>query len=414
MKKIMALLLSVLMVLTMTVSAFAADTVTVGANNIDRISISNVLSQSETSSGDSQKVYNLYTCQAPAVVTLLKDGGYLAVISGYGEMLAPDGMAPEDAENGIYDLSLGATYTLEKPGYYSVNIGLGTWQTDENNANRLSEDTMLVVVQVVDGETAAESALVAPKNYTAYSTTSRVLVNGTEINFEAYNIFDNNYFKLRDIAMAISGTDKQFDVSWDAATGAVALLSGQTYKAVGGELADGDGINKTAINGTSNITKDGVAVSLKAYMINDNNYFKLRDLGQALDFEVSWDGTNNCILIDTTKPYTGADVPAPAESSIVYYEAYPHVPDYGAIADAKPISEGPRTEAGVTAYGYTYAVADITQEESHAFGAAMSKAGYSIKSSQETALIFINDEGKEVALVAENNGTEDVIYIFIF
>jgi hypothetical protein len=56
---------------------------------------------------------------------------------------------------------------------------------------------------------------------TAKPTTANVLVNGIAVKFEAYNIGGNNYFKLRDLAMALSGTGKQFDVSWDAAENAI-------------------------------------------------------------------------------------------------------------------------------------------------------------------------------------------------
>ena len=56
--------------------------------------------------------------------------------------------------------------------------------------------------------------------------------------------------------------------------------------------------------GTIKTKKNGKAVAFEAYTIRSNNYFKLRDLGQAFDFDVSWDGANNCIVIDTTKPYT--------------------------------------------------------------------------------------------------------------
>ena len=52
---------------------------------------------------------------------------------------------------------------------------------------------------------------------TAKPTASKVLVNGKEVAFDAYNISDNNYFKLRDIALQISGTEKQFEVQWDEA-----------------------------------------------------------------------------------------------------------------------------------------------------------------------------------------------------
>lgn len=59
---------------------------------------------------------------------------------------------------------------------------------------------------------------------------------------EAYNINGNNYFKLRDLAMIVSGTDKQFDVAWGFSpafnkyiTG-INLTKGSAYTVVGGEM----------------------------------------------------------------------------------------------------------------------------------------------------------------------------------
>ena len=81
------------------------------------------------------------------------------------------------------------------------------------------------------------------------------------------------------------------------------LVSDKYYDAVGGELQEGDGTNKNYALSTSALLKDGANVELKAYLINENNYFKLRDLGKLIDFNVSWDGANNCIIIDTSASY---------------------------------------------------------------------------------------------------------------
>ncbi|MGO4119405.1 hypothetical protein ACEQ6C_40435, partial [Rhizobium ruizarguesonis] len=51
-----------------------------------------------------------------------------------------------------------------------------------------------------------------PETLSAAPTDSKVLVNGKTISFEAYNINGNNYFKLRDFAAAVNGTEKQFEV----------------------------------------------------------------------------------------------------------------------------------------------------------------------------------------------------------
>ncbi|WP_251447560.1 leucine-rich repeat protein [Vermiculatibacterium agrestimuris] len=133
---------------------------------------------------------------------------------------------------------------------------------------------------------------------------STVIVDGKEIAFDAYTINENNYFKLRDLAMGLTGSSKQFEVTWDGANNAINLVSGQSYTVVGGELTPGDGTNKTAVQNSSIIYLNGQPIQLAAYTINNNNYFKLRDVGQTFGFDVSWDGSNNTIVVDTNHSYT--------------------------------------------------------------------------------------------------------------
>ncbi|MDF1618322.1 hypothetical protein P0N36_12705 [Petrocella sp. FN5] len=139
---------------------------------------------------------------------------------------------------------------------------------------------------------------------TATPTASKVLVDGENVSFDAYNIAGNNYFKLRDLAYIMNGSLKQFSVSWDSVNNAISLQSGQAYRTVGGEMAKKGTAATTPIPTTSKIILDGKIVSLTAYNIAGNNYFKLRDVGSAFDFNVSWNGLLQTIEIDSTGSYT--------------------------------------------------------------------------------------------------------------
>ena len=57
---------------------------------------------------------------------------------------------------------------------------------------------------------------------------------------------------------------------------------------------------------------DGQQVQMETYAIYGSNYVKLRDIGQAVGFEVYWDGSAAQII--SGKPYTGQP-PAQAEVS---------------------------------------------------------------------------------------------------
>jgi hypothetical protein len=138
----------------------------------------------------------------------------------------------------------------------------------------------------------------------ATPTASKVLVDGKSVAFDAYNISGNNYFKLRDLAYVLNSSSKEFSVAWDGENNAIALESGKAYTAVGGEMATKGTATVNAASSTSVIMLNGSVVKLTAYNIANNNYFKLRDVGTAFDFDVSWSNTEQTIVIDTTRSYT--------------------------------------------------------------------------------------------------------------
>ncbi|PAD74117.1 copper amine oxidase N-terminal domain-containing protein [Paenibacillus campinasensis] len=144
----------------------------------------------------------------------------------------------------------------------------------------------------------------AAGSLTATKTASKITVDGVVKSFDAYTIDGNNYFKLRDIAYILSGTTKQFDVTWDGGKNAISLLSGRPYTVIGGEMAmSTGGKTKSAILSTSKVYLDNKEITLAAYIIDGNNYFKLRDLGSTFDFYVEWDGKKNSIEIESMFSY---------------------------------------------------------------------------------------------------------------
>ena len=152
------------------------------------------------------------------------------------------------------------------------------------------------------GVSAAFAVLAAIPNKTA------VLINGKETEFGAYLINDYNYLKLRDIAYMLNGTNKQFSVNYDEKTKEIILMSGKAYTAVGGEMVIKSGDKKTPVLTKSEIYFNGSKLTLTAYMIDGNNYFKLRDIGEVMNFNVSW--INEKVVINTKEVYYGnVDVP---------------------------------------------------------------------------------------------------------
>ena len=131
----------------------------------------------------------------------------------------------------------------------------------------------------------------------AVAKTQAVCLNGFKYNTVAYNIDGNNYFKLRDIAKILNGSVKTFDIKYDSATNSIDMLSFYDYTSVGGELTPGDGVERTAFASSVFLMLDGVPIKATCYNIEGNNYFKLRDITDALDCRVEWDGSNQIIWV---------------------------------------------------------------------------------------------------------------------
>lgn len=61
-------------------------------------------------------------------------------------------------------------------------------------------------------------------------------------------------------------------------------------------------INVIAEPASSSISVDGQQVPMTAYSTDSINYVWLRDIGQAVGFNVYW---KNSVQVDTSSPYTG-------------------------------------------------------------------------------------------------------------
>lgn len=68
----------------------------------------------------------------------------------------------------------------------------------------------------------------------------------------------------------------------------------------------------SAYRSSHKVCIDGEPVELEAYVIEGNNYVRLRDVGMAVGFNVWWDEASRTVMIASDRPYTGL---APAEDA---------------------------------------------------------------------------------------------------
>ena len=164
--------------------------------------------------------------------------------------------------------------------------------------------TYLYLEVVPDNGSTTPSQPQQPAGTTASPTNDKLEVNGNAADPTVYKINDSNYFKIRDVAALLNGTEKQFAVGYDGAKNAVTATTGQGYDKQSGDLAGAPaGGSQTADPSNDAIYVNGEKITAEVYKINGSNYFKLRDLGKALNFYVGWSADRG-MYIETNKPYS--------------------------------------------------------------------------------------------------------------
>ena len=262
-----------------------------------------------------------------------------------GYFFSSDGGATEDAVNvwgGDYpylqgkedpyethDSSWTETFTAEEIRQKLLNAGytIGTVanvevtkRTDTDNVNEVTvtdTDGHKVVIQrddcrtvfgldsiryTITPNTAKNAAASLPQSKALDITPSvhKVTVDGESVAPQGYNINGDNYYKLRDIAYILNGTNSQFNVTWDPDNNRILLTPDEAYQEVGDEMnSAASAVVESCSPSNSSIILDGRSLSLTGYRINGNNFYRLRDVGKALDFGVDFDKQTRTVLIDS-------------------------------------------------------------------------------------------------------------------
>lgn len=303
MKKLISLSLVLVMCLSLIVTANAAGyapyTFAADDGAVLTFDAAKVVKETHTF-GDPDGTY-----EKEVTIIYLKPGSNISVEHDYpygyganGDELGEDGiywMSPAwfDIHNGAVEKSLRSGILLELDWENNVYLALG-----EDSAELISPP-------IAPPDTAIENL--------AYASTQVVGLNGSPVTLEAYalkdeNGNDTNYVKLRDIASLLNGTASQFEVGWD---GNVNIITDSAYTANGTEMNTPFSGNREYTVPTSVTKVNGEVKDLSAICLTDDQgggytYYKLRDLGKFIGFNVSWSAETG-ILIEPGVPYTDAN-----------------------------------------------------------------------------------------------------------
>ena len=189
----------------------------------------------------------------------------------------------------------------------SISVGQGITMTDEFKElwNEIANhDGISVSFSNSTTPTQPEQPQQPAAETVASPTNDKLTVNGAAADPTVYKIDGSNYFKIRDVAALLNGTEKQFAVGYDGEKNSVTATTGQGYAKQSGDLAGAaTGGDKTAAPSNDTVYVDGQKIDAEVYKIDGGNYFKLRDLGKALNFYVGWSEAQG-VYIETDKPYS--------------------------------------------------------------------------------------------------------------
>ena len=306
-KNALSLALALVMILSLAVTSYADGSPYVFKDNY--VQITNAITDT-----NGEVFEHELTCTAPAEVTtitgLVELRGSTSEDFAVGHDLEAENW--EEYENPPFltpFIKPGAKFVFSGPGIYYVSVATFTKQFSP--AEQCYYKITVVTAEPTEPEQPTAPAVTVediPASGTAIASTQTVTVDGKAVEFQMYALADangnlTNYIKLRDMAYILNGTKAQFSVGYD---GTISLTTGQPYEAGGTEMTTPYSGDRAYTGGAQTVKINGTDVAMTAITLTDDdgggyNYFKLRDLGKALGFNVSWD---NGVIVESDKPYT--------------------------------------------------------------------------------------------------------------
>jgi hypothetical protein len=161
--------------------------------------------------------------------------------------------------------------------------------------------TFFILFMVLSGFIPTNSALCMDKKQVE-PTKSVIIVDKKIFIAEGIHNKTTEYFRLRDLAMILNGSIKQFSIGIDER--GIMLTPSEPYTPIGTELfiSDNEVIESAKMVTIRLFVKEDM-VQLKGYFFNNTNYINLDDLGKLMNFNVDIDQRTNDIIVNTSENY---------------------------------------------------------------------------------------------------------------
>lgn len=134
-----------------------------------------------------------------------------------------------------------------------------------------------------------------------------VKVNCNITSLIACNIAGSNYVRLRDVALLLDDSSKQFNITWHPDTQTIKIILMADYIPEKNISENRTGVIAQASPVTANIVCGKSRTVLNAYNVGGSTYLKLRDIGRLLDFQVVYNTSDQVIELYTSRQYNDAN-----------------------------------------------------------------------------------------------------------
>lgn len=234
----------------------------------------------------------------PALWLVNTDKNDWKLVDG-GVVMADGTLYTDGRDPGVKEPSTAISYVINDSNYSYVL---------EPNIVGADGTAVLCFIRVKEGEKPAtnkvETEKVASKDNAdskkANISNVNVKIADSSKELSVYNIEGNNYFMLRDVAMLLKGTEKEFSIDFLSDENKIVTKINSQYVPSGSELkTDGKMATANATKATVGFVHNDLDVQdlISGYNINGSNYYKLRDLGDVFDFNVAWNESTKTIKL---------------------------------------------------------------------------------------------------------------------
>ena len=157
---------------------------------------------------------------------------------------------------------------------------------------------VVVVLSVMFGTTSVSAATVKATYVVVESTVNDDIHSSAELN--TFNIGGDTYVLLGDLAHRLDGTLSTFDITSDSSEKAIKIITQRQYtaKTLTSKLDIKEKAKKNVTTAKPTVYINGSKTKITAYTIDNNMYFKLKDLAKV--FKFTFKVKSNILTIKTS------------------------------------------------------------------------------------------------------------------